>query len=201
MSGVASDPPCFARDRFADGRFLIRPITAARAARSWYYQTISYVAATDGRIIIKACRSYPDGTDLDPAWKAARAFSSLTFGLSVIILCVRAATACASDPDRHRNRGGGVVAGPLHLLAGVCQGLTLLLLRSNVCEDNPLVEAMDVDFENECGISRGGELTIGATAFWAAAAAASFGEQKAWAEEREGRRRVSPASMTEPLNP
>lgn len=166
----------------------------------WYFQFFSYVVSTDGRFIVETCNSYPAGTDYDSAWKAARVFSSLTAIFAITILVVRSFQACSSDPTK-RYRAN--VVGPLYLLTALFQGLTLLLLSSNACKNNELVEMAGIEFEETCGLARGANLSISAMVFWLAAAVSSFQEHKAFSEVSEQllRTGAQPPTLNEPLNP
>ncbi|KAL7525435.1 hypothetical protein ACHAWF_001359 [Thalassiosira exigua] len=87
---------------------------------------------------------------------------------------------------------------PLYLLTSLCQGLTLLLLQSNVCKNNTLVQLgrSGIAFEDTCSIATGANLCISALVFWAAAGACSLLAYKA---EKEETAEEVEAGLGEPL--
>jgi hypothetical protein len=142
----------------------------------WRLRTWTFAATVDAAYLIEGCGSYPDGIDIDPSWKAARAFSIMAFIFGLFVLIGSCVAGCAIISDRGIKTYG--VLAPGYLLTAIFQGLTLLLLNSNVCRDNGLVkEAMDltrVTFTDVCSIGQGAKLIISATVFWFAAAFTSF---------------------------
>ena len=77
----------------------------------------------------------------------------------------------------------------LYLLIAISQGLSLLLLGSNACQNNPLVQLQDgiltnVTFPGTYSISTGAKLTISSTVFFFVSAVTSFMAHKAEKEER-----------------
>ncbi|KAL7536503.1 hypothetical protein ACHAWF_005484 [Thalassiosira exigua] len=158
----------------------------------WYYRFWSLVATIDGTYLVESCQAYPDSAVVDPAWKAARAFSVITFFFAVILLVVAIMSMCQGSILSNTRMA------PLYLLTSLCQGLMLLLLQSNVCKNNALVQLgqSGVAFEDTCSIATGAKLGISALVFWAAAGACSGvayqAEQEEAAEEVE-------AGLREPL--
>mmetsp|Transcript_34560 Transcript_34560/g.73632 ORF Transcript_34560/g.73632 Transcript_34560/m.73632 type:complete len:246 (-) Transcript_34560:156-893(-) len=144
----------------------------------WYYQWWSYLFTTSGTYAFESCNAYPNYTYIDPAWKAARAFGIISFIFSVIMLVTACISGCAN------NRGYALThvwEAPMYLLTAICQGLVLLLLSSNAC-NNYVLNGLgfsdellsNVSFSETCTISTGAKLVISATVFWFCAAVASF---------------------------
>lgn len=182
--------------KFVDTSGTSQPIS--REFGLWYYQYWATIFTTDGTYIVRTCHLYPDGLEFDASWKAARAFSILAFIFAFIIMFLKCAVSCATDP-RQAASGSGPIVPPLYLVTSIFQGLTLLFLNSKACKDNALVEwGTAVVFPDTCSISTGAKCIISATVFWAAAALASFGEQKALKEEQATN---DHASLSEPLFP
>lgn len=162
----------------------------------WYYQFWSMVTSVDGRFVFESCHGYPDYMDIDPAWKAARAFSVMAFILSMIVFIVAIISAC-STADSTR----GWMA-PMYMLTCLCQGLMLLLLSSNACKNNMLVKGIDavnlsgIVFPETCSMAAGAKYIVSATVFWFVAGIASFTANKAAKTECE---EEVDDSLTEPL--
>lgn len=172
----------------------------------WYYQFYSYVATVDGQYIVQTCSVYPDSIDIDASWKAARAFSSLSFIFAMIALIIKSFQMCSSK--RHSadpyTRSGNAQVLVWFLLTGVCQAFTLLFLNSNACKSSSLVQMTDLTFEDSCSIAKGAKLTISSTVFWLAAAAMGFQALTAWKGEQEqiqADREARRGGLDEPLNP
>ena len=78
---------------------------------------------------------------------------------------------------------------PAYLLTAIFQGLTLLLLNSNACLNNSLVQDLeegdlqDITFPDTCSLGQGANLVIAATSLWFAAGVASYAAHKAEKEE------------------
>ncbi|KAL7528890.1 hypothetical protein ACHAWF_002751 [Thalassiosira exigua] len=167
------------------------PIT--RQFGIWYYEFISSVTSVDGTYLVQTCHSYPDYVDIDPAWKAAKAFSIITFILAILMFIACVVTACSVDPERPMTYA---FMAPMYLLLSACQGFMLLFLQSNGCKDNVLASYGALDFPETCSISKGAKLCISALVFWAAAGVSSFFAHQAEQAERSG---PSEADLVQPL--
>jgi len=91
----------------------------------------------------------------------------------------------------------------LYLLTAISQGLTLLLLNSNACKGETLVDIagiamQDYSFPETCSMATGAKLVVSATSFWGAAAVASFLAHKS---EKEEIAEEVDADLREPLAP
>ena len=201
----------------------------------WSYQFWTIATSVGGSVIFETCHRYPSSVEVDSNWKAARAFgtckciciqcssygifilvqsthefltrkhSSYTISVAIIFggifLFANLISACMS-PLRKTAR----LEAPAFLLAGIFQGLSLLLLNSSLCNNNTLVAALQrdaanlgnvgVEFPDTCSISTGAKCAISAIVFWFVAAITSYVCVKAEKKEEE-----SNAAVTEPLIP
>jgi len=164
----------------------------------WHYRSVNDIVSSDGNFVVESCHRYPDSTEFDVAWNAARAFSIIVFIFAIIAIIVKCTSACLFTPDdRYRSGSSGIVT-PLYLLLGILQGgLTFLLLDSNACNDNTMAQVEGVTFEDQCSLSAGAKLSISAMVFWLAAGVTSFLEGKAWQSECEERRLASSSVLPE----
>ena len=123
---------------------------------SWYYQFWAAVTSTDGTYIVKTCQAYPDAVALDASWKAALAFSIITFLLVLIMLIGKCCLMCNSPLTEVSTKCDA----PMYLLIALCQGLTLLFLNSKVCKANPIVDFDGIVWQDTCSISVGAKCTV-----------------------------------------
>lgn len=132
----------------------------------WYYRQFTVSATTDGTsYVADRCHGYPASVDIDGSWKAARAFSVLAEIFGVCLILINFITACASFTTHTVSVGGWDILG--YVLTGTFQGLTLLFLNSNACENNPIVnELNDPSFPETCSLSTGAKCVVAATFFW-----------------------------------
>lgn len=147
---------------------------------------------------MESCHQYPADMTIDASWKAARAFSILAFIFGIIVLIVSMIKSCAYDPDKYSALDKWMP--PAYFLTGTFQALTLLVLSSDLCKDNSLMDEIpmkEVLFPETCSIANGAKLIISATAFWVAASFASFLAQKAKKAETD---EEIDAGLREPLN-
>eukprot|EP00581_Thalassiosira_minuscula_P009426 CAMPEP_0183707732 /NCGR_PEP_ID=MMETSP0737-20130205/4225_1 /TAXON_ID=385413 /ORGANISM="Thalassiosira miniscula, Strain CCMP1093" /LENGTH=219 /DNA_ID=CAMNT_0025935461 /DNA_START=146 /DNA_END=802 /DNA_ORIENTATION=- len=163
----------------------------------WYYQFFSVVFTVDGAFAFESCHGYPDWVSLDGSWKAARAFSVLTFIFSIIVLVTACVSACAIA-------GTGRITfaweAPVFLMVALFQGLTLLLLNSNVCKNNLLIQDVttkypDIGFPDTCSLDTGAKLSISAMVFFFVASVSAFLAHKA---ENEEIKAEGESGLTEP---
>lgn len=145
---------------------LFLPIWTS-SKNKWSYQFWSVVASTDGTFIFESCNGYPSSMVVDSAWKTARAFSVLTFIFALIVFITSVISACVTDSKLYTKAW----LAPAYMLTCICQGLTLLVLESSLCNDNMLVKRMGIVsspvsgivFPDTCEISTGAQLCISAT--------------------------------------
>lgn len=160
----------------------------------WMYSSWALVATNEGTMIVKTCQGYPDGIEADATWTTARAFSVISFFFALFVLVIKCCASCNTGTEAPSER----LVPPMYLLLSLATGLTLLLLDSKICKDNPLLAFGDFVWPSTCSLGTGAKCIISSTVFWAAAALSGFQEQQALKEESNA---VQPVSLTEPLNP
>lgn len=124
--------------------------------KSWYYQYWAQVITTDGVYIVKTCQSYPDAVEFDASWKAAIAFSIIAW---VTILCVavgKCIMLCNTSPETTFTK----LDAPCYILLTLSQGLVLLLLNCKLCNNNPIVEFGEIEWQDTCSMSTGAKVRI-----------------------------------------
>jgi hypothetical protein len=115
--------------------------------------------------ISKTCVNY-DGDDMDPdaKWKTAKAFGIIAIVLGTLLPCVGCFMPKFEKP-----------IGACLLLVCLFQGLTLLILESNLCKNNSVItswnalipdEAADKRFSTECSRDWGYNCNIACVIFW-----------------------------------
>lgn len=136
----------------------------------WYYLKFVLTASSDGNTFVAdRCTGYPDAMYIDPSWKAARAFSVLAEIFGVVLIVTNFVASCASSADHLVSVGGWDSLG--YVLTGLFQGLTLLLLNSDVCQNNAMVQELNYPgFTESCQLGTGAKCTVAATFFWFIAA-------------------------------
>ena len=102
--------------------------------------------------------------------------------MGLFVLIASCVFACSIDAEESIVTKSWL-APSLYLATAIFQGLSLLLLSSNACKNNAIVNLAETtstwaDFPETCSLNTGGKLIISATAFWFAAAVASFGARK-----------------------
>lgn len=109
----------------------------------WYVSKM-LVDETDGEVTVReVCEMYPDGSNIDVNWILARSFALLAplFGLVVTIALLFAP--CDAPQLKRRDRWGALAIFTLAVLP-LFQGLNFLILVSNACENNPVVNAVEL---------------------------------------------------------
>lgn len=120
----------------------------------------------------ESCKLYPSTVNVDKNWRAAGIFSliAMLMGGSIILLDIF--QGCLSTKKDKTFRTGVV----MYLMCCICSAFTLLLLGSNVCKHNTLIEQLNeslhptVQFQGTCSISQGGKSAIASTVLWLVAA-------------------------------
>lgn len=137
-----------------------------------------------GTVTMESCNVYPDDTvEIDTRWRSARAFSGLTIIIGGVVTFWVLLSWCARGV--HRAKSLLRCAGMMYMLCCLFQGLTLLFLTSNACNNNGMVGLtasaltnLPADFSGEfpstCAMASGGKATIAATVLWFAAALAAL---------------------------
>eukprot|EP00986_Skeletonema_menzelii_P001294 scaffold344_cov132-Skeletonema_menzelii.AAC.6 len=125
-------------------------------------------------VLVTECCPYPDmATNIDAAWIAARAFSTLALIGGFLWILTDTIISCAHG----RVEPGPIWMGHVLLLTCFCSGLTLIALSSSMCKNNEMLSTDQIDgyeFNDQCEIAYGGILVITATVFWFVASLCSL---------------------------
>jgi hypothetical protein len=108
--------------------------------------------------------------DVDSKWKTVKAFAIMTPIIGGIVMICSCFACCVPSVSPSLWK----LAGMLFILMSLFQGLTLLIIRSNVCNDNParnfLTEVstpvFGEVFPEQCDLSSGFKLAISAVVFF-----------------------------------
>ena len=120
-----------------------------------------------------SCVLYPISFEVDSTLKAARAFNIIAVVLGGAFLVLEILQGgCRGDIKKRQISFRTSALG--YLVAGLASGLSLMILNSDACQQNALVEEWSrsaaVDLPEECKISQGGMITIAACVLWIVAA-------------------------------
>ena len=157
------------------------------------------VGGDSGVYVLESCRGYGEAVELDDYWKAARAFSALTYIFALVTFISSIVSACR--PGYRLTKSWEP---PVYLFTCLFSGMTFLFFKSNACLNNPIVAGINIagessraipnfDFPDTCVLGQGGKLLISSTVFWFVAALASA---KAYKTEKAV---VDTAGLDEPL--
>mmetsp|Transcript_22324 Transcript_22324/g.46932 ORF Transcript_22324/g.46932 Transcript_22324/m.46932 type:complete len:249 (-) Transcript_22324:302-1048(-) len=146
----------------------------------WYYQGYQVVdSPVQGTVVLQTCNQYPSGTNIDAAWRSARAFSTMTLIIGGIVTFF-ALLSGFLYPSSTSYKSGGLA----FLLCCLFQGLSLLLLDSNACNYNEMIDDLEksfndsnsihLDFEETCSLGPGAKCAIASTVFWFVAGVAAL---------------------------
>jgi len=173
----------------------------------WYY--LGYVLTTpvggSSVYVFETCRGYGEAVALDDYWKAARAFSGLTFIFAFVVIISNCVSSCTHmNPNRPSDyRLTNPWEAPAYLFTCLCSGLTFLFFKSDACLDNPIVAELQnaasaaiFDFPDTCSLGQGGKIMISSTVFWFVSALASA---KAYRSEQTEKAALESAGLDEPL--
>jgi hypothetical protein len=132
----------------------------------WYhkgYETVT-LEPDDRVVVTETCFQYPSGTYFDAKWKTAKAFSIITPIIGGLVLFWSWLAPCwYVDQARWKKMG------MIFVVMTLFQGLTLLLLGSNACKDNGLVDLLSqdgIDYNQVCSFAWGTKVNIAAVVFW-----------------------------------
>lgn len=140
---------------------------------------------------MQSCVYYPaNSVIVDTNWRSARAFSALTIiigGLTTFWMVVSwFLRGFYSGSRKGQSRGKSMLkcAGFMYMLCCLFQGLTLLLMNSNACHNNGMVQLTSTalnnnlfsvgEFPSSCTMSSGGKASIAAIVIWFLAAMAAL---------------------------
>lgn len=135
---------------------------------------------------MESCVYYPaNSVVIDTPWRSARAFSALTIiigGLTTFWMVL--SWFLRSFYSGTRGKSMLKCAGLMYMLCCLFQGLTLLLMNSNACHNNGMVQLTSTalnnnlfsvgEFPSSCTMSSGGKASIAAIVIWFLAALASL---------------------------
>lgn len=135
---------------------------------------------------MESCVYYPaNSVVIDTPWRSARAFSALTIiigGLTTFWMVLSWFLRGYDSGDRGKSMLK--CAGLMYMLCCLFQGLTLLLMNSNACHNNGMVQLTSTalnnnlfsvgEFPSSCTMSSGGKASIAAIVIWFLAALASL---------------------------
>lgn len=144
----------------------------------WSYQTWTKVSSINGPVIFEGCHHYPEFVEVDPLWKAARAFSVMALVFCVGMMLVTLYSMC--DKVTEKELRVSPVTGLGYTVCSLFSGLSLLLLGSDLCKDNTLSDEIMNSFPNNdmnissCHIATAGKCSISATILAFLAGAASL---------------------------
>jgi hypothetical protein len=130
-------------------------------------QDWNYYATDDAIYYYKSCYSYSDSISMDAYWKTAEAFSIIAAvfgGVASFVSCISSfAGGCV----------GSKVLAFIFMFTALCQGLCFLFLKSDACQNNPIVNQVPElnGASLSCDLSWGANCTIAATVFWFVAGA------------------------------
>jgi len=106
------------------------------------------------------CVNYPEGTHRDSKWKAVVAFAAITVIVGGITLFYTFMAPFLSFRSVHLWK----LTGFLYIFCSITQGLTLLILESDLCKNNYFLSA--AQYESECHGDWGFVLNIVSVVFW-----------------------------------
>lgn len=106
------------------------------------------------------CQGYPSGITFDSYFQTARIMSVL----APVFCCIGIAISYCAESGLIRFYEGRLLLSVFVLvLASVAQGLTLMVLESDVCVNNPVIPG-----DGTCDLSTGAKISISSVAFMAA---------------------------------
>lgn len=124
--------------------------------------------------LAESCLTFSDAVYRDTKWKTAMAFSiiAFVFGFAAIVM-----TCCMYGDENPMTKYVKMLGG-FYVFVALCQGLTMLQLSSNFCQDNPLLTLTPREtnvYNQECVWSTGIKLNISATVMYFCAGLACCG--------------------------
>mgnify|MGYP000605883822 CR=1 FL=1 len=113
------------------------------------------------------CSAYDRDSNFDNAWKAARAFAIIATVLGAIVMLGLWLVLCFSRRMSTEGFWNFSIVTCL-VVVPFCQGLTFLILRSDICGNNPVLGIMGAFgvYEDDCQLDTGGIINIVATIAW-----------------------------------
>jgi len=122
-----------------------------------------------------SCVEWDNNPDIDSKWTAVRAFTIITVVLGALLTLIVSMADCIRPS--HIAPLWRPISGCFLIVLPLFQGLTFLIFRSNVCEDNSVAQALnkllqlradtDEDFyEDECSWDEGSSANVAAIVAW-----------------------------------
>lgn len=168
----------------------------------WNYQT--WTQLSYGSVIFEGCHSIPEFVEVDPQWKAARAFSILALVMGVGIMMAELFLICNKYKEVEDLRISPLLGGGF-LACSLFSGMSLLLLGSDLCKGNQLSDEFMNLFPNikmsisGCVIATGAKCTISATILYFVAAAAALRAYKIGVDDEKNIKDSNTVASIEPL--
>ena len=135
------------------------------------------VSISDAEITTEQkCTAYSDSADFDGFWKAARAFAIIGFIIGAAITFALWLVPCF--PQRYNDSVWKCLTAIFLLLVPVCQGLTFLMMKSDMCQEYPRTWL----YGEHCQLGAGGFINIASIITWflAGIIMAVFGSPAWW---------------------
>lgn len=150
----------------------------------WSYRTKDWIEVDEGTFwVYTTCKSYgalEDNSDfeydIDSKTRTAMAFAIIAPIIGGITLFWAWIAPCSN-----RHQTSWYLFSGIFLLTSIFQALSLMMIGSSICNDNPVLQLLDEEFplirstfDDECEIGPGYRLAITAVVFWAAAGSFPF---------------------------
>jgi hypothetical protein len=133
----------------------------------WYRQEVQLNEVNGKFFVREVCVEYISKSDIDAPWKTARAFSILVLISGGLVTCFLWIAPCLFYPSHAQWNLQALVL----LFCTFGQGLTFLVLNSNVCSDSSIAlaglpSASQLLYEDECTWDAGSTANVVGTVFW-----------------------------------
>jgi len=126
----------------------------------WNYKGAAVYEDYDGNLYAASkCNAFPDSAEFDAKWKTAMAFSIVAFIMGFLGLFIP----CVAPPKMLKAAGG------YFMLLTLFQGLTMMQIASDFCNNNPIVALLGLSqggYQSSCKMDSGFKLNITATVFY-----------------------------------
>jgi hypothetical protein len=153
-------------------------------ANAWSYRTIATAEFNGEKYIFNVCKSYrfiesDFGFDysVDAKTNTVKAFAIIAVIIGALAICIAYLLPCTKNASPTMWKGMGLVL----IATSFFQGITMLILRSSICFDNPLVQYLNEDFPRvgerfpeSCEISSGFKQNIASVVLWFVAGAVTL---------------------------
>jgi len=128
----------------------------------WYQQktVIEQREFNDSIRVVDRCVALPGGVDYDAKWKTAKAFSIIGGVFGGLILFSAFLSPLFSIGPAWKSQSC------VFIFVAICQGLTLLFLDSNACNDNFVTGLFPEAYPAQCSWYWGARASISSVVFW-----------------------------------